>query len=69
MSLLWPERVQVALCPEGAFARGTHSSGDGTAGEAVHAMTLTNLSGEFAEIVTADDVIAALELSARPPGA
>ena len=43
--------------------------GDRHSAEAVHAMSLANLSGEFAEIVTADDVIAALELSARPQGA
>jgi hypothetical protein len=37
--------------------------GDTHSAEEIHAMTLSNLNGEFARIVTADDVISSLETS------
>jgi nicotinamidase-related amidase len=36
--------------------------GDAHSAEDIHAMTLSNLNGEFAQIVTTDDVIASLKL-------
>jgi hypothetical protein len=36
--------------------------GDTHAADDIHAMTLSNLNGEFARIVTAADVIAALKM-------
>lgn len=38
----------------------TGPDGDHHTAEAIHAMSLSNLSGEFAQIVTADQIIAAL---------
>jgi hypothetical protein len=41
------------------YARGP--DGDEHSAEEIHAMTLTNLNGEFARIVSASEAIAALE--------
>lgn len=47
----------------------TGPDGDRHTAEAIHAMTLSNLSDEFAEIVTADQIIAALAQSSAEAGA